>query len=73
MLQPTVWSHMTWVDVADSADSLPNVLACHSLNEEALRAHVGLYRTIMYGDSPLSRSEREAMAVAVSAANTCHY
>ncbi|MFQ5426038.1 MAG: carboxymuconolactone decarboxylase family protein [Gaiellales bacterium] len=52
---------------------MANILGSHSLNHDALRAHVRLYRTIMYGDSPLSRSEREAIAVTVSAANDCHY
>ncbi|HET7855940.1 MAG TPA: carboxymuconolactone decarboxylase family protein, partial [Gaiellaceae bacterium] len=33
----------------------------------------GFYRMIMFGDSPLSRAEREAIAVAVSAANDCFY
>jgi hypothetical protein len=32
-----------------------------------------LYRTIMFGGSGLSRAEREAIAVCVSAANDCHY
>jgi hypothetical protein len=52
---------------------MANILASHSLNEEALEAHLRLYRTIMFGDSPLSRVEREAIAVAVSAANDCFY
>jgi len=64
---------MSWVGTARSASSLPNILQSHSLNNEALRTHVGLYRTIMYGDSPLTRAERETIAVAVSAANSCHY
>jgi hypothetical protein len=34
---------------------------------------MALYRTVMFGDSPLGRAEREAIAVAVSAANDCHY
>jgi alkylhydroperoxidase family enzyme len=38
-----------------------------------MRAHLGLYRTIMFGDSPLTRAEREVMAVTVSAVNDCHY
>lgn len=62
-----------WVEIADGAGELDNVLASHSLNQAALRAHLDLYRTIMFGESPLSRSEREAVAVAVSAANECHY
>jgi hypothetical protein len=64
---------VSWVKQAAGAESLANILASHSLNAEALAAHERLYRTIMFGDSPLSRSEREAIAVAVSAANDCHY
>lgn len=62
-----------WVEKAPGSEGMANILASHSLNQDALRAHLGLYRTIMFGPSPLSRSEREAMAVAVSAANDCHY
>lgn len=64
---------MTWVRTDPRAAGAAKVLASHSLNPEALEAHVGLYRTIMFGESPLSRVEREAIAVAVSAANDCHY
>jgi hypothetical protein len=62
-----------WVKRAEGAEAMDNVLACHSLNPKALQAHLSLYRTIMFGASPLSRSEREAIAVAVSGANDCHY
>lgn len=62
-----------WVSIGTEGKALPHVLASHSLNPEALQAHLRLYRTIMFGDSPLSRIEREAIAVAVSAANDCHY
>jgi alkylhydroperoxidase family enzyme len=64
---------MAWVDHAPGSERLPKILAAHSLNPEALRAHLALYRTIMFGPSELSRPEREAMAVAVSAVNECHY
>ena len=64
---------MSWVGSTTAARGLDNVLASHALSPEALRAHVALYRTVMLGDSPLSRAEREAVAVAVSAANDCHY
>lgn len=64
---------MTWVEGAPGSESMPNVLGSHSLNDAALRAHLGLYRTIMYGESGLTRAEREALAVCVSAANDCHY
>jgi alkylhydroperoxidase family enzyme len=64
---------MVWVQTAPGSEQMANILASHSLNEDALNAHLALYRTIMFGESPLSRTEREAIAVAVSAANDCHY
>jgi len=64
---------IAWVKTAQGAGELANILASHSLNPDALAAHVRLYRTIMFGDSRLTRTEREAIAVAVSAVNDCHY
>jgi alkylhydroperoxidase family enzyme len=37
------------------------------------RARRQLYVTIMFGPSSVTRLEREAIAVAVSTANRCHY
>lgn len=62
-----------WVETRVGTARLDHVLASHSLNEEAMRAHIQLYRTIMFGPSPLDVAERQAIAVAVSAANDCHY
>jgi alkylhydroperoxidase family enzyme len=64
---------MTWVKTDPHSEGQANILASHSLNPDALQAHYRLYRTIMFGDSPLTRIEREAMAVVVSATNDCHY
>jgi uncharacterized peroxidase-related enzyme len=50
-----------------------NVLKIHGLNPPSLLAHFELYKTLMRGRSPLSRVQREMIAVAVSAANRCHY
>lgn len=50
-----------------------NIIGVHSLHPAALEAHLELYRTLMFGPSPLSRLEREALAVVVSAANDCFY
>ena len=50
-----------------------NILKIHSLNPESLAAHVQLYKTLMYGKSPLRRTDREMIAVVVSAINQCHY
>lgn len=64
---------MTWVEISPKARETDHILASHSLNPEALEAHLRLYRTVMFGPSGVSRAEREAMAVCVSAANDCHY
>jgi hypothetical protein len=64
---------MVWVRTAPGSEAMPSILASHSLNDAALNAHVQLDRTIMFGESPLSRTEREAIGVAVSAANDCFY
>jgi alkylhydroperoxidase family enzyme len=50
-----------------------NILSVQSLHPAGLRDHLALYRTLMFGPSPLSRSEREAIAVEVSRSNGCHY
>jgi alkylhydroperoxidase family enzyme len=38
-----------------------------------MRAHLALYRELMFGRSELTRAEREMIAVAVSVVNHCHY
>ncbi len=50
-----------------------NIIVSQSLHPAAMTAHYQLYRTLMFGRSPLSRSERELVAVVVSAANDCFY
>ncbi len=50
-----------------------NILKVHSLHPETLRAHVDLYRTVMYGRSAITRPEREMIGVVVSAINQCEY
>jgi len=50
-----------------------NILKIHSLNPASLRGHLSLYTTLMRGFSPLSRAQREMIAVTVSAVNQCHY
>jgi len=49
------------------------ILQVQSLNPTVLKASLGLYTAVMKGDSPLSRVEREAIAVTVSRANDCFY
>lgn len=61
-----------WVETGEEPD-IDHVLRAHSANRAALRGHLALYRAVMFDESPLTRSEREAVGVAVSAANECHY
>ena len=44
-----------------------------SLNARAMRDSIAFYITIMMGESPLSRPQREMLAVVVSFENHCHY
>ena len=52
---------------------LPNVLAAYAFDEKKLRAFIGFYNELMLEDSPLSKLEREMIAVVVSSANRCYY
>ena len=49
------------------------ILRLQSLNPAVLAASTELYKAIMFGPSPLSRVEREAIAVTVSRVNECFY
>jgi alkylhydroperoxidase family enzyme len=50
-----------------------NILKIQSLNPQALDGHLGLYKAVMFGESELSRAQREMIAVTVSQLNDCHY
>ena len=52
---------------------IDNILKIHSLNPESLAAHVQLYKTVMFGKSPIPRIDREMIALVVSLINQCHY
>jgi len=52
---------------------LPNVLAAYAFDEKKLRTFIGFYNELMLEDSPLSKLEREMIAVVVSSANRCYY
>ncbi len=49
------------------------IVAVQSHNPAALRDSIMLYATLMFGDSPLTRSHREMIAVVTSQVNDCHY
>ena len=50
-----------------------SILKIQSQNAAALQAMLGLYVVTMRGESPLTRAQREMLAVVVSRANNCHY
>ena len=52
---------------------LADVHTIQSLNPDTIIAHMELYMTIMFSRSPLTRAQREMIAVVVSAANGCSY
>ena len=60
-------------DLVKKRGKVSNILKVHSLNPAAMEGHLDLYMTLMFGKSGLSRLEREAIAVVVSANNECDY
>lgn len=50
-----------------------NIVSVQSQLPEVMRDSIRIYLSIMYGPSPLSRAQREMMAVVTSQANECHY
>ena len=50
-----------------------NIVRAMTPNPAVLRASMNLYRAIMYGPSPLTRVQRELLAVVVSGRNGCVY
>ena len=50
-----------------------NIVKAMSLRPRVLRRSMQLYKEIMFGESELTRAERELLAVVVSAVNDCHY
>lgn len=50
-----------------------HIVQVMSLNPEAMRDSIRFYATIMFGDSPLTRAQRELLATATSAELDCHY
>jgi hypothetical protein len=57
----------------ERAGKVFNILEAMSLRPAVLRASIELYREIMFGESGLSRRERELLATVTSAEQSCHY
>jgi alkylhydroperoxidase family enzyme len=57
----------------ERAGKVFNILKSMSLNPPVLRASMELYKAIMFGESGLTRKERELLATVTSAQQLCHY
>lgn len=80
-------SHIDAIDPADAdglldrifqartkaAGRLWEIVAVQSLTPETLRESMRMYGQVMFGDSPLTRAQREMIAVVTSITNDCHY
>ncbi len=50
-----------------------HIVQVMSLNPPVLKTSIEFYLAIMYGPSPLTRVQRELLAIVVSAELDCHY
>ena len=50
-----------------------NILQIHGVHSEVMRQHYELYLELMHRPGPLTRQQRETLAVRVSALNGCRY
>jgi len=56
-----------------SRGGVANIHTIQSLSPSALKTHLHLYQTLIFDPSPLSRRERELVAITVSTSNRCEY
>ena len=50
-----------------------NIIRVSGVNPGAMDGHLHLYKEVMHKQSPVSRLQREMIAVTVSGINGCHY
>lgn len=55
------------------ANRVWHIIHIMSLNPRTLKTSVDFYGAVMFGDSPLSRVQREMLATVVSAELDCYY
>lgn len=61
------------IPAEDRVSDTDNILRIHGVHSRLMRRHYDLYVELMHRRGPLSRVQRELIAVVVSAANGCHY
>jgi len=60
-------------EITEKRGKISNIMKIHSLNPDAMKNHMNLYLSLMFGKSNLSREERELIGVVVSKINKCDY
>lgn len=50
-----------------------HIVSVMSQNGQLMRDSMRMYGTLMFGDSPLTRAQREMIAVVTSQVNECYY
>lgn len=58
---------------AERVSDPDHIIQIHSVHPATMRHHYDLYVELMHRRGPLSRIQREMIAVTVSALNHCHY
>jgi len=58
---------------SERVDDRDNIIQIHSIHPAVMRQHLELYRELMHRSGPLSRREREMLALRVSIRNGCRY
>ena len=58
---------------ASEAPDPDNIVQIHGVHPAVMHRHYELYKELMHGPGPLTRRQRELIAVRVSAINACHY
>jgi len=58
---------------ADRVPDTDNILQIHGVHPAVMHQHYELYLEVMHRTGPLTRQQREMLAVRVSALNGCQY
>ena len=72
---------MAYIDYVPESEIAPeqrvadtdNIIQVHCMHPEVMRLHYELYLRLMHKAGPLSRVQREMVAIVVSVENGCHY
>ena len=71
--QATGFLRKQYDDAVARAGRIWRIVSIMSQNPRVLKSSMDLYGATMFGTSPLSRGQREMLAVVVSVANHCLY